>query len=91
MLNHIIAIVIYLYTHILLCDFLMADNELIINSKLKRVELNIRINNLGADALRAALGLIEDTHDLEQAVAAGEKYQELKPDTGTATKTQRGK
>ena len=62
------------------------------NSKLKRVELNIRIDNLTTDALRAALGLIADVQDLEQAVAAGEKYQELKPDTGAgmSTRARRG-
>jgi hypothetical protein len=60
------------------------------NSKLKRVELNIRINNLTTDALKAALSLIADAQDLEQAVAAGEKYQELKPEIGAVTKTRRG-
>jgi len=60
------------------------------NSKLKRVELNIRIDNLTTDALKAALGLIADVQDLEQAVAAGEKYQELKPDTGTIARTRKG-
>jgi len=61
------------------------------NSKLKRVELNIRIDNLTTDALKAALCLIADAQDLEQAVAAGEKYQELKPDTGAViTRARRG-
>ena len=62
------------------------------NLKLKRIELNVRIDNLTTDALKAALGLIADVQDLEQAVAAGEKYQELKPDTGTgmSTRARRG-
>jgi len=81
-------IVIYPYIHIWNCDFLMTDEKT--NLKLKRIELNIRIDNLFAEALRAALSLIEDPTDLEQAVAAGEKYQELKPDTGTVARTRRG-
>lgn len=65
----------------------MPENEP--NLKLKRVELNIRINNLSSDALRAALSLIADAQDLEQAVAAGEKYQDLKPEISATIRARR--
>uniref|UniRef100_A0A6H1ZJ25 Uncharacterized protein n=1 Tax=viral metagenome TaxID=1070528 RepID=A0A6H1ZJ25_9ZZZZ len=42
------------------------------------INMQIRVNKLSQNSLRAALFSIEDTDVLEAAVSSGEKYQELK-------------
>jgi len=42
------------------------------------INMQIRVNKLSQNSLRAALFSIEDTDVLEAAVTAGEQYQELR-------------
>ena len=48
-----------------------------VEQKLKELDLELRVGELSMNALRAALFSIENSDDLENIVAAGERYQIL--------------
>jgi len=48
-----------------------------VEKNLKELDLELRVGRLSMNSLRAALFSIENTDDLENIVAAGERYQVL--------------
>lgn len=55
--------------------------------KMIDIDLQIRVNNLNLNSLRAALFSIEDTQVLNTAVDAGEHYQKLTEKIGRKEKS----
>ncbi len=51
------------------------------------IDMQIRVNKLSQNSLRAALFSIEDTNELEVAVTAGEYYQKLTEKIGKKEKS----
>ncbi len=50
------------------------------------IDMQIRVNKLSLNSLRAALFSIENTEALETAVSAGEHYQKLTEKIGKSKK-----
>lgn len=51
------------------------------------IDMQIRVNTLSHNSLRAALFSIEDSQTLETAVSAGEHYQKLTEKIGKKEKS----